>query len=167
MKQQTIFDSDLKADTHTQYWKIFCDGAARNNPGPAGAGVRITCDDKIIKETGTYLGSKTNNQAEYLALLLGLYYVKKLAQEPMMLLIVSDSQLLVRQLQGLYKVKHPDLKPLYTLAVAMLAGMRYDVAHVLREENTRADALANRGIDEKIPAPDEFLTLLRNHGISI
>lgn len=168
MKQRTIFEADSSSQAlHDHYWKVFVDGAARNNPGSAGAGARITCDDNIMQEAGVYLGRKTNNQAEYLALLLGLFYVKKLAKEPMLLLIVSDSQLLVRQLQGIYKVKHPELKPLHSLAVAMLAGMRYDVAHVLREENTRADALANKGIDEKRPVPDEFLTLLRNHGISI
>lgn len=168
MKQKTIFDdASPVAMEHMHYWKVFVDGASRNNPGPAGAGVRITCDDAVIQEVGAYLGSKTNNQAEYLALLLGIYHLKKLSHEPMLVLLISDSQLLVRQLQGLYKVKHPELKPLFDLAVAMLVGMRYDVAHVLRDQNARADALANKGIDEKRPMPEEFLTLLRNHGISI
>ncbi len=145
------------------HWKLFIDGAARNNPGPAGAGVYITKNDKPVKKLGFYLGIKTNNQAEYGALLLGLHEIKQNWDPRDHLDIISDSQLLVRQFKGEYKVKHPELKPLHLLAKTMLHGIMYSITHVLREHNTIADEMANLGIDKKKPLPSDFITLLRQH----
>jgi ribonuclease HI len=113
------------------------------------------------------LGSKTNNQAEYLALLLGMYYVKKHIVYENPLLILSDSQLLVRQFKGLYKVKHPELRPLYLAAQKMIKGINVDFAHIPREENEQADALANTGIDKKILVMPEIKDWLRSYDIVV
>jgi len=160
-----------KPDPHilddVNYWKLFVDGASRNNPGKSGAGVYILKNDRVAEKKGVFLGVKTNNQAEYLALLLGIFLVKRQMLKNDVLLIVSDSQLLVRQLEGVYRVKHPMLKPLHELAKKMLVGMNYDVGHVMREDNTHADALANAGIDKKNSIPQEFIELLQRHEITL
>lgn len=170
MKQLNLFDTNsVQASSlkEVDYWKLFVDGAARNNPGPAGAGLCILKDEKAFLKKGAYLGKKTNNQAEYLALLLGLFYIKKNMHADDFLLIVSDSQLLVRQLEGKYRVKEPHLKPLYDVAKGMLSEINYDIAHVLREENAAADEQANKAIDKKTKPPAEFLTLLGRYEIHI
>src|SRR5690349_12915959 len=82
------------------HWKLFIDGAARNNPGKAGAGIYILKNDQEVCKEGFYLGVKTNNQAEYAALLVGLYYIKQYIEPHDHLDIISDSQLLVRQFNG-------------------------------------------------------------------
>ncbi|GMU19253.1 MAG: hypothetical protein AMXMBFR12_04450 [Candidatus Babeliales bacterium] len=148
------------------HWKLYVDGAARNNPGPAGAGVYITKNDKPEKKIGYYLGKKTNNQAEYGALLIGLYLLKKMMHDDDHLDIISDSLLLVRQFQGEYRVKHPELKPLHLLCKKLLEGRHYAIAHVLREYNEVADEMANKGIDDKKALPQDFLTFLQEYGIN-
>lgn len=148
------------------HWKLFVDGAARNNPGPAGAGIYIMKNGKSEKKAGYYLGRKTNNQAEYGALLIGLFLLKKMMHEDDHLDIISDSLLLVRQFQGEYKVKHPELKPLHMLAKQLIEGSHYAIAHVLREHNEIADEMANKGIDEKKSLPQDFITLLQENDIN-
>lgn len=152
---------------HLHYWKLYIDGASRNNPGIAGAGVYILKDNKPVASYGYSLGIKTNNQAEYLALLLGLYTVRQLIGEQDLLLIISDSQLLVRQLQGQYAIRNEYIRSAHRVAKELLAGLTYDVGHVLRDENKQADALANKGIDDKVPVPNSFLNILHDHGISL
>lgn len=174
MKQLFLFDAPLPTQkcldpivSTISYWKLYVDGAARNNPGPAGAGLYLLQNDDVVRQQGFFLGSKTNNQAEYLALLLGIYYVTihNVKNDP--LLILSDSQLLVRQFKGLYKVKHPELRPLYLSAQQMLKGMNLDFAHIPREENEQADALANSGIDNKIPVLPAIKIWLRSYDIVV
>lgn len=168
MKQLNIFlEPEQNTAAAPSYWKVHVDGAARNNPGPAGAGVCILKDNKVVDKQGCYLGSKTNNQAEYLALLLGLYHVQKHMQPDDLILVISDSQLLVRQLKGEYRVKEHHLKPLHGLALGLLKEMRHDIAHVLREENGQADEQANLAIDKKTKPPQAFLELLRHHEIHL
>lgn len=170
MKQLNLFDpnsAEIPLLKEQDYWKLFVDGASRNNPGPAGAGLCILKDEKPFLKKGAYLGKKTNNQAEYLALLLGLFYLKKTMSSDDLVLVISDSQLLVRQLQGAYRVKEPHLKPLYELAKLMLSEINYDIAHVLREENTAADEQANTAIDKKTKLPNEFLELMERYEIHI
>ncbi len=128
--------------------RLFTDGAARGNPGPAGAGVVIE-DDQGTRLCGRhrFLGKATNNEAEYLALIEGL----KTAAEwkPDRLEIYLDSKLVVEQMNGSYKVKKPELKPLHDKAKELLTGFgEVVVAHVERERNKGADALANRALDE-------------------
>ena len=149
------------------YFKLYVDGAARNNPGPAGAGIYIVKDDEPVEKRGLYLGVKTNNQAEYLALLLGLLFLKQQIGPDDMVLIVSDSELMVKQLKGEYRVKNQDLQQLYLVAKKLLAGLHYDIAHTPREENSVADSLANIGIDRTIRVPDALLTILHEYTISL
>ena len=167
MKQLELFvDPQSNVETVESFqWKMFIDGAARNNPGPAGAGIYILKDNQVFAQHGFFLGSKTNNQAEYLALLLGLLLLKPHVRPADAVHIVSDSQLLVRQIQGAYKVKNELLKPLHDMAKKLLSGIQYDIAHVMREENSNADALANNGIDKKVLLKQEEIGFLREHKI--
>lgn len=169
MKQLSLFDAHTpdKSPSHVRgHWKLFVDGAARKNPGPAGAGIHIVHNHKTVKKLGFYLGKKTNNQAEYGALILGLYFIKKLIDTHDYVDIISDSELLVKQLKGDYRVRHPDLKPLHLLATTWLHDMHYAIKHVLREFNVVADEMANKGIDEKKAVPPAFKALLKNHDIT-
>ncbi|MBT3455483.1 ribonuclease HI family protein [bacterium] len=143
--------------------ELFVDGASRGNPGSAGAGVLILVDGKAVCEKGFFLGEKTNNQAEYLGLLIGLFYCKKYISDSDKLYIFSDSQLIVKQVLGLYRVKDQKLMRLYTVAKQALIDMNYSLKHILRDKNTRADALANKGVDEKKRLPLEFKTFLKQH----
>lgn len=124
------------------------DGASRGNPGPAGIGVVLEVDgDSRPIECSEYIGEATNNVAEYRALLLALSEAEKLS--PSSLTILSDSELLVRQLNGEYRVKSDLLKPLYQEACRRLRGFPgARILHVEREENQAADRLANRAIDD-------------------
>lgn len=165
--EQSAIEVKIKNTKHTiNHWQLFVDGAARNNPGPAGAGIYILKNDKSEKKVGFYLGKKTNNQAEYGALLIGLFLLKKMMHEDDHLDIVSDSLLLVRQFQGEYRVKHPELKPLHMLAKQLIEGSHYSITHVLRAHNEIADEMANKGIDDKKPLPQDFLTLLQENDIN-
>ncbi len=123
------------------------DGASRGNPGPASyAVVMRDPNGKIILELGKKLGRDTNNVAEYYALLAALDYAA--THDIHALRIRSDSELLVRQMQGRYKVKSPDLKPLYERASKLARQFEYFVVeHVRRESNREADALANLALD--------------------
>jgi ribonuclease HI len=125
------------------------DGGSRGNPGPAGIGVTIT-DEKQnpVYELAEFLGTCTNNVAEYTALLRGLTAAVTLGATK--LTVRSDSELLVRQINGIYKVKSPDLKPLYQQAVSLISKIgEVKVSHTYREGNTRADELANMAMDER------------------
>ncbi len=126
------------------------DGASRGNPGHAAAGIVIEDDaDTVIDSAGEYLGMMTNNQAEYRALLLGLARAHTL--HPARLIVRMDSELVVKQMQGEYKVKSPDLAPLFDEACALaheFAAIAFE--HVRRGLNARADALANRALDEHL-----------------
>ncbi len=146
---------------------LFVDGASRNNPGQSGAGIYLLRDSEVVHKEGFYLGIKTNNQAEYIALLLGLFFIGDYHQPGDTVRIVSDSQLLVMQLKNKYKINNLVLKQYHTLAQKM--ALLYDAhfEHVLRADNTFADAMANEGLDKKNPVPDTFVALLKAHGISI
>ncbi len=128
--------------------RVHIDGASRGNPGPAGIGVLfLGPDGAVVEQIHRGIGEATNNVAEYSALLAGLDRAAALGVTE--LEVYSDSELLVRQLQGRYQVKHPALRPLYAAARKRIAGLsRFAIHHVPRELNAEADALANRGIDE-------------------
>lgn len=164
--QMPIFgEACLASGKKEVVWKLFIDGAARNNPGSAGAGICLLKDDVIVAQEGFFLGLRTNNQAEYLALLLGIFWLKKYVQQGKSIRIVSDSQLLVRQMIGQYRVKNSDLQLLQHVAFKLLEGYEYRFCHVLREQNKMADMFANLGIDKKIVPPDDFIRLLRSYEI--
>jgi len=124
-----------------------CDGGARGNPGPAGYGAQI-CDSngQVIAELSEFLGIRTNNFAEYSGLLGCLQYA--LDHHHTRLRVVSDSELMVKQIQGKYQVKSPDLKPLYEEAKRRIAKLeRFEISHALRHKNKDADRLANEAMD--------------------
>lgn len=130
---------------------LFADGAARGNPGPAGSGALLLDErGEPLAELTLSLGHATNNVAEYRALILGLEEARRRGIDQID--IRMDSLLVVRQMQGLWKIKHPGLRPLALRAGALLAefGQR-TIEHIPREENSRADRLANRAIDEAVP----------------
>ncbi|HEY5543010.1 MAG TPA: ribonuclease HI family protein [Candidatus Binatia bacterium] len=131
-------------------WLLMVDGAARGNPGEAGCGAVIADENGVVvKELSRYLGRTTNNVAEYEGLLMGLEALLKLGQKH--IVVQSDSQLLVRQLNGEYRVKDEKLKVLFAQAMRLLRQFgSYRILHVRREMNKLADRLANRGIDHAI-----------------
>jgi ribonuclease HI len=130
--------------------RVHIDGASRGNPGPAGIGVLfLRPDGAVVERLHRGIGEATNNVAEYSALLAALERAATLGIKD--LEVYSDSELLVRQLQGRYQVKHPVLRPLYAAARKRIAGFsHFAISHVPRELNAEADALANRGIDEAV-----------------
>ncbi len=126
--------------------EVYIDGAARGNPGPAGIGVVIKDGPKVIEEIGAYIGSATNNVAEYLSLIRGLEEV--LMRGFRSANFFSDSELLVKQLNGEYKVKHENLVPLHYHILTLIDRMKeFSIKHVTREKNEYADKMANEGID--------------------
>jgi ribonuclease HI len=128
---------------------IHVDGASRGNPGDAGFGVHVAdADGATIAELYGHLGQATNNVAEYQGLLHALRWA--LERGAGTVEIFSDSELLVRQMAGRYRVKNPGLQPLYREAAELLRRFeRARITHVRREENREADALANRALDEQ------------------
>jgi ribonuclease HI len=130
--------------------RLYTDGAARGNPGPAGAGaVIVNADGHIVAKVGKFLGDQTNNFAEYTALILGLKRAKAMGIKE--LEVLSDSELIVKQLAGDYAVKAEHLRPLHDEAKQLLGAFGWiAVRHIPREENTQADAMSNRAIDERL-----------------
>ena len=130
---------------------LFADGGSRGNPGPAASGAVVVADDgTALREIGEFIGVATNNVAEWHALVVGLAAALELGIEN--LDVRLDSELVVRQFSGVYRVKHPDLIPLHSKARAL--GRRFariDIQHIPRAENAAADALGNRALDEAVP----------------
>ena len=128
---------------------LHIDGGSRGNPGDAGFGVHVTTPDgEEVAALYGYLGRATNNVAEYEALLHGLRYA--LRRGARRVIVFSDSELVVRQIAGAYRVKHPAMIPLHREALALMRRFEeVKVTHVRRESNKEADRLANRALDEK------------------
>ena len=129
---------------------LYIDGASRGNPGRAGAGVWMTngAGRKVV-EMSRYLGHKTNNEAEYWALLLGLREAKRLGGKSIH--IFTDSELIERQVKGLYRVKHLNLKGLHKMVTQNLKEFSsFDIQSIPREQNQEADRLANQAIERRI-----------------
>jgi ribonuclease HI len=126
---------------------LHVDGGARGNPGPAAIGVVISDPGgAVVDEVAERIGSATNNVAEYRALLRGLERARELGASE--LEIIGDSELIARQVTGVYKVKHPAMKPLHEQASAALRNFeRWQIRTVPRAQNARADALVNAALD--------------------
>jgi ribonuclease HI len=127
---------------------IHTDGAARGNPGPAGAGaiLRDAESGEVMAEVAQGLGRATNNVAEWTAVRLALEEARRLGAQRVDLRM--DSELVARQITGIYRVKHPDLKPIHAAVMELLRGFEgYTVGHVPRELNKDADRLSNVAID--------------------
>ena len=133
---------------------LYTDGACRGNPGEAGAGAVIQDrEGNVINEKKAYLGISTNNAAEYMGLILGLKEVLKLGGT--IVHIFSDSELMVKQLEGNYRVKSKNLMVLYNEVKELLKNfVGYDINHIDRGKNHHADKLANEAIDEKVQSVD-------------
>lgn len=129
-------------------WLAYTDGACRGNPGLSGCGVHVIAPDGKEYEFKIFIGTKTNNQAEYQALIVALEELTKLRADNV--LVRADSEFMVKQMLGLYKVKNAGIIPLYQRAKVLAAAfstIRFE--HVRREFNTVADRLANEAIDER------------------
>ncbi len=142
----------------------YCDGGSRGNPGPAGYGVSIEDPSgQRVGELSEFLGVKTNNFAEYSALLGALEFA--LTQGHRSLKVIADSELMVKQIKGQYQVKSPELRPLYDEAKRRIAKLgKFEIQHVLRNKNKRADELANEAMDRgtgksvRVAAPSPVAT---------
>jgi len=130
--------------------RLYTDGASRGNPGSGGAGaVLFDGGGSVIGTAKKFLGSCTNNEAEYAALILGLEEARSCGHKTIQIFL--DSELLVRQIQGVYRVKNDRLKPLMREVRQRLSEFDgYTVAHVPRSENAMADRLANEAIDDQL-----------------
>lgn len=131
------------------HWNAYIDGGSRGNPGKAGYGAYLTSKDgTAVEEIYGFLGTATNNVAEYAGLIAALEFAATKGLTS--LSVCSDSQLLVRQIQGRYKVKNAGLQPLFRRAKQLITRLEsFHIEHVYREDNVDADALANRAMDEE------------------
>lgn len=138
-----------RARYKTGAYAIYVDGASRGNPGKAGAGAVIKDPEgRIVKKLKKYLGITTNNAAEYQAIITALEAAKELGLESIK--VYADSELMVKQINGVYKVRSEDLRPLFDRAKLLLKSFKeHKVTHIYREENSIADSLANEAIDTR------------------
>jgi len=128
--------------------KIFCDGGSRGNPGPSAAGVVfLSTKDEVLGEFNEYFGHQTNNYAEYSAVLLALRNLGEYKEENIEFYL--DSQLVVRQLNGEYKVKNANIKPLFLEIKENIIGLNVTFTHVYREDNKLADEQVNICLDKQ------------------
>jgi ribonuclease HI len=141
--------ASLPPEKKEQHLSVYTDGASRNNPGDAAIGVVIKNDqDETIETVSEFLGTATNNKAEYIALIRALQTVQKFRPEKVDFYL--DSQLVVRQITGQYKVKDAGLIPLFRQAQALYRQFKHaTISHIPREENFEADALANEALDKR------------------
>lgn len=147
--QHSLFASSPAAPQPENGWiTAHCDGGARGNPGPAGFGAVIQdAEGHVLAELSEFLGIQTNNFAEYSGLLAVLEFA--LANGHRRVKVISDSELMVKQIQGAYKVKSPGLKALYDEARKRIARLdAFQIAHALRHKNKDADRLANQAMDK-------------------
>jgi ribonuclease HI len=146
---KSLFPSENSGENPPAHYLIaHSDGGARGNPGPAGYGVVIQDESgKKIAQLSEYLGHQTNNFAEYQGLIAALEYA--LQHGPKALKLISDSELLVRQIKGIYKVKNATLQDLHGRAKELIAQLDwFSIGHALREQNRDADRLANEAMDK-------------------
>ena len=143
-----LFATSDATETVNGWYTAHCDGGSRGNPGPAGYGAVVTDSaGKVVARLSRYLGHQTNNFAEYQGLLAVLQWAVDNGKKR--LRVISDSELMVKQMTGIYKVKHPGLLPLWQEArrlVAQLSG--FEMRHTLRGGNKEADRLANEAMDQ-------------------
>jgi probable phosphoglycerate mutase len=143
----SFFSEPATAAVGADWISAHCDGGARGNPGPAGYGALIQdAQGHVLAELSEYLGHRTNNFAEYSGLLGCLQWA--LDHQHRSLRVVSDSELMVKQIQGKYKVNSPDLRPLWEEARRRIARLdNFQITHALRHKNKDADRLANEAMD--------------------
>jgi len=146
--QSSLFTRDSSRTLKATGWLVaYTDGGSRGNPGPSGYGVVVQGDDGVkLAELSEFIGMRTNNVAEYSGMLAALEYA--LAHGHPRLRVISDSELMVKQMRGQYRVQSPELKPLYEEAKRRSKQLEaFQIEHVLRGKNKRADELANQAMD--------------------
>jgi len=147
LRASSLLEAEERPSGGGQELTIYTDGASRGNPGPAGAGFIIYDGPRPLEGQAQYLGRLTNNQAEYNAVILALQRARQLGAKKVKL--KTDSELLAKQLKGVYRVKNKMLAGLYSRVKELIRDFdSFSVEHVYREENQEADLLANRAIDE-------------------
>jgi ribonuclease HI len=141
-------DQSAREPSPDRYLIAHSDGGARGNPGPAGYGVVIEDQSgRKVAQLSEYLGHQTNNFAEYQGLIAALEYA--LQHGPKALKVISDSELLVRQIKGIYQVKNPTLQDLHARAKELIRQLEwFSIGHAMREHNQEADRLANQAMDK-------------------
>ncbi|MGB8478529.1 MAG: ribonuclease HI family protein [Acidobacteriaceae bacterium] len=158
--QSSFFSNDsARKPATTSNWAVaYTDGGSRGNPGPSGYGVVILGEDgTVLGELSEFLGMRTNNVAEYSGLLAALEFA--LAKGHPRLRVVSDSELMVKQIRGQYRVQSPDLRPLYEEAKRRIGKLEaFQIEHVLRGKNKKADELANQAMDRGMRRKPEVRT---------
>lgn len=183
-RQKNLFGKNpTKPSSIAQIFSMYVDGASRGNPGQAGIGIfchKIEAkqkttfleESKPVLKNGFYLGHSTNNIAEYMALLCGLFLlIKKLGidlkttKHKPTLQIYSDSQLMVNQLKGIYKTKDIEIQTVKRVMDKLLLEFNWEITHVLRDKNVQADRLANSGIDQKTPFDRELSDFLKENDL--
>lgn len=138
----------FESDRLMKEFTVFIDGASKGNPGPSGIGVIIQDKEgEVVHQIGQYIGNFTNNQAEYKALVCAIEELRKL--EASRALIYTDSELLARQWNGLYKVKEPKILELFSEAKKLAGSLHYTVEHISRDKNFLADKIANESVNSK------------------
>jgi len=142
-----LFSDETSPPSQPGWVTAHCDGGARGNPGPAGYGAVLQDEaGAVLAELSEFLGNRTNNYAEYSGLLGCLQWALDHGQRR--LRVISDSELMVKQIQGKYKVNSPDLRPLWEEARRRIAQLdRFEISHALRHKNKAADQLANDAMD--------------------
>ena len=124
-------------------WDIYIDGASKGNPGPAGVGIVIFKEGARLKDISRHIGNTTNNVAEYTALIYALE--EALILKAGKVKVLTDSELLAKQINGEYKVRHVNLKPLFEQARNLSRGFEsFEIRHIVREKNKEADRLADK-----------------------
>jgi len=143
-----LFEDAAPASTANPWFTAHCDGGSRGNPGPSGYGAVVEdSEGKVVARLSRFLGLQTNNYAEYSGLLAVLEWA--LANNATRLRVISDSELMVKQMKGIYKVKSPGLVPLYQEAKKMAKQLeKFEMSHTLRGGNKEADRLANEAMDK-------------------
>jgi ribonuclease HI len=192
MNGRTVVNSDMPSDSFAHsgtkhhfeprenppehYLVAHSDGGARGNPGPAGFGVVIRDETgRKVAALSEYLGHQTNNFAEYQGLIAALEYA--IQHGPKAMKLISDSELLVRQIKGIYKVKNATLQDLHGRAKELIAQLNwFSIGHALREQNQDADRLANEAMDKGMgrsearapaPAQQEFDGVVRQGKVEL
>lgn len=164
----SLFPEPSTQSHETGWVTAHCDGGARGNPGPAGYGALLQDETgQVLAELSEFLGNRTNNYAEYSGLLGCLQWA--LDNGHRRLRVISDSELMVKQIQGKYKVNSPDLRPLWEEARRRIALLeRFEIGHALRHKNKAADQLANEAMDrgtKRTPYPAKSPTPAKPEGL--
>ena len=144
----------INNNNNSETLTVYIDGASKGNPGKSGVGFLIEKNSSVIFSHGYFIGQATNNQAEYMACIAVLSHIQECIKPiESSLIIYADSLLLIKQIQGAYRVKNPVLQLLHKEVTKLLNNFTWQAHHIAREKNSRADDLANKSIEYEIKPP--------------